>query len=350
MKQQTVNEFKDGLNLDLHPLVTPKTVLTDNINGTFITYNGNEFCLQNDRGNEYVASLTPGYTPIGIKEHNGILYIVSVNGTGTEIGTFPSPDYPDLYSQYNYNKETVYDLNLNKYEALHVLEDRFPLTGINLGYTTKTPVTIEIQDSYDGSVNLILVADGCKPRIINSGFSVLPDNKYKFVNRNQTVATNVYDDIYKESELIRTSDVLTNIDLLGVKQGGQFKGGNYTFYIKFGDADFNQTDIVAESGIVSVFNGNNAIPSTISGTLLDERTDKMIGLAITGLNPIYSKIYIYYSREYSDTQGLRMTEYGMFKEPIDLDKEGVYGTYLQTGTIGQEIWLTGFEQTVPIDP
>jgi hypothetical protein len=52
MKQTTVNEFKDGLNLDLHPLVTPKTVLTDNINGTFITYNGNEFCLQNDRGNK----------------------------------------------------------------------------------------------------------------------------------------------------------------------------------------------------------------------------------------------------------------------------------------------------------
>jgi len=66
MKQQTVNEFKEGLNLDLHPLVTPKTVLTDNINGTFITYNGNELCLQNDRGNKKVAELTPGYTQIDV--------------------------------------------------------------------------------------------------------------------------------------------------------------------------------------------------------------------------------------------------------------------------------------------
>ena len=348
MKQNATNEFKDGLNLDLHPIVTPNTVLTDNLNGTFITYNGNEFCLQNDRGNKYVSSLTPGYTPIGIKEHNGILYIVSVNGNATEIGTFPSPNYPDSNLDYNYNVEKPYNLNLNKYEALHVLEDRTPLTGIDLGYTIETPVTIEIQDSYDGSVNLILVDGKHKPRIINSGFSVLPNNQYKFVNRKQDVVTNIYNDINKESELIRTSNVLTNIDLLGVQSGGQFKGGNYTFYIKFGDADYNQTDVVAESGIVSVFNGNDGIPSTISGTLADERTDKMIHLAITGLNHVYSKIYIYYSREYSDTQGYRMTEYGMFNEPIDMIQKEDEETF-ESGEKGQSIWLTGFEQMVPIN-
>ena len=360
MKQTTVNEFKDGLNLDLHPLVTPKTVLTDNINGTFITYNGNEFCLQNDRGNKYVTSLTPGYTPIGIKERNGILYIISVNENKTEIGTFPSPNYPE--SEADYNLEEEYDL-INEYRPLHVLEDRRALTDINLGYTIETPVTIEIQDSYDGSVNLILVAKDCKPRIINSGFSVVSNNRYKFIKRRQSVETNIYTNLDKESELIRTSDIITNVELIDVKAGGQFKGGNYTFYIKFGDSDFNQTDVVAESGIVSVFNGNNGVPSTISGTLLDERTDKMIGLGIMGLNPIYSKIYIYYSREYSDTQGYRMTEYGMFNEPIDLKKDSTYGAYIQTTDPatgkpvytqtmiqGQEIWLTGFEQTTPINP
>lgn len=362
MKQQTVNEFKDGLNLDLHPLVTPKTVLTDNLNGTFITYNGNEFCLQNDRGNKYVTSLTNGYTPIGIKEHNGILYIVSVNGDKTEIGTFPSPEYENINLENAYREEWKGSLQ-ETYSPLHVLDGHNELTNIDFGYDLEHPVTIEIQDSYDGSVNIIIVADKCKPRIINSGFSVLPDNKYKFVNRKQKATTNIYKDINKESELIRTSDVLTNIDLLGVQAGGQFKGGNYTFYIKFGDGDFNQTDIVAESGIVSIFNGNDGIPSTISGTLLDERTDKMINLAIIGLNPIYSKIYIYYSREYSDTQGFRMTEYGMFNEPIDMvDSENeerfpigshtdpVTGTIVTDTASGQKIWLTGFEQTTPIDP
>lgn len=339
MKQQTVNEFKDGLNLDLHPLVTPKTVLTDNINGTFITYNGNEFCLQNDRGNKWVANLTDGYTPIGIKEHNGILYIVSVNGNATEIGTFPSPNYEKVNLEEAYSKEWRDNLNNKKYSPLHVLENHAPLTNIDLGYTIKTPVTIEIQDSYDGSVNLIIVADECKPRIINSGFSVLSNNQYKFINRNQNSETNIYNNLDKESELIRTSDILTNIDLLEVQSGGQFKGGNYTFYVKFGDADYNQTDVVAESGIVSIFNGNDCVSSTISGTLLDERTDKMIHLEIQGLNHVYSKIYIYYSREYSDTQGFRMTEYGMLNEPINMIDSGK----------NQDIWLTGFEQTTPID-
>lgn len=347
MKQTTVNEFRDGLNLDLHPLVTPKTVLTDNLNGTFVTYNGNEFCLQNDRGNQkieykignnkYYVHLNSSYIPIGIKEHNGILYIVSVNGNKTEIGTFPCPDYPNNAGEYEYEESQNL---LFQYAPLHVLTNRAALTNINLGYDNTTPVTVDIQDSYDGSVNIILVANEEKPRIINSGFSVLPNNQYKFVNRNQNAFTNIYDSdkIKLDTELIRTSNILTKIDLLGVQAGGQWKGGNYTFYIKFGDGDFNQTDVVAESGIVSIFNGNDGIPSTISGTLLDERTDKMINLRIEGLNPIYSKIYIYFTREYSDSQGFRMTESGMLVDPIEME-DG----YLQS------IWLTGFEQQRAID-
>ena len=78
MKKESINQFNSGMNLDLHPIVTPNSVLTDNLNGTFITYNGNEFCLQNDKGNFEVAKLSQGYTPIGAKEYNGIIYIVSV--------------------------------------------------------------------------------------------------------------------------------------------------------------------------------------------------------------------------------------------------------------------------------
>jgi len=57
---------------------------------------------------------------------------------------------------------------------------------------------------------------------------------------------------------------------------------------------------------------------TISGTLADERTDKMVRLSIEGLNPAYSKVYIYYTREYSDVQGYRMTEAGVFVEPFEM--------------------------------
>jgi hypothetical protein len=37
-----VNTFNDGLNLDTNAMVTPSTVLTDCLNGTLLTYNGNE--------------------------------------------------------------------------------------------------------------------------------------------------------------------------------------------------------------------------------------------------------------------------------------------------------------------
>ena len=43
---------------------TPNTVLTDNLNGTFITYNGNELSLQNDMGNVWTTRLSEGFYPI----------------------------------------------------------------------------------------------------------------------------------------------------------------------------------------------------------------------------------------------------------------------------------------------
>lgn len=86
MKQESVNTFNEGLNFDLNPLTTPNNILTDCVNGTFVTFNGDELALQNDSGNTTINSevnpqlpvrLTPGYYPIGIKEYGGILYIVS---------------------------------------------------------------------------------------------------------------------------------------------------------------------------------------------------------------------------------------------------------------------------------
>lgn len=51
MKKETFNTFDEGLNKDLNPIVTPNNVLTDNLNGTYITFNGDELSLQNDAGN-----------------------------------------------------------------------------------------------------------------------------------------------------------------------------------------------------------------------------------------------------------------------------------------------------------
>jgi len=48
------NTFQDGLLLDSHPLAVPNNVLTNCLNGTLITYNGNELILQNDVGNSKI--------------------------------------------------------------------------------------------------------------------------------------------------------------------------------------------------------------------------------------------------------------------------------------------------------
>ena len=92
---QAQNTFNEGMVLDNHPLMTPNTVLTDALNATLVTMNGNEMVLQNDMGNARVenAKLPPGYIPIGMKEYGGIIYIACYNPLTNkgQIGCFPSP-------------------------------------------------------------------------------------------------------------------------------------------------------------------------------------------------------------------------------------------------------------------
>ena len=95
MRKESSNQFTEGLVCDLNPINTPNTVLTDALNATIITYDGNEYSLQNDRGNYPLENckLKPNYIPVGLKEYGDILYIVSYNplDNSVEIGTYPSP-------------------------------------------------------------------------------------------------------------------------------------------------------------------------------------------------------------------------------------------------------------------
>ena len=95
-KQEAVNTFSEGLILDLNPLSMPNNALTNCLNGTLLTYNGNENMLQNDMGNCRVetAMLPTGYIPLGSTSFGGIIYIVSYNPSEDkyQIGSFPSPE------------------------------------------------------------------------------------------------------------------------------------------------------------------------------------------------------------------------------------------------------------------
>ena len=201
------------------------------------------------------------------------------------------------------------------------------------------PLNIECQPSYDGTVNLIINDDKNPPRIINTRFSAIEDNRYRIINRNQKEQTNIYEEtmIDQQTRLFRNINLIPRIQFMSIDYFGQLKGGNYTFYVKFADNDFNKTDVVCESGQISVFNGTLSSPKTIMGTLQDERTDKAISIRINNIDTSFQKVYLYYTRETSDPNGARITESAMIKEPYDIKN-----SYL-------DITVNGFEEIQEIN-
>lgn len=93
--EQAINSFQKGINLDFHPMQQDNTSLTDALNATFITMNGNETVLQNDMGNAQIQNsyLPKGYVPVGMKEFGGVIYVAAYNPitNRSQIGSFPSP-------------------------------------------------------------------------------------------------------------------------------------------------------------------------------------------------------------------------------------------------------------------
>ena len=93
---QAKNTFGEGIIMDFSPDNTQANVLSNALNATLLTYNGNEMNLQNDMGNGRVetAMLPTGYMPVGTCEFGGIIYIVSYNPQDDlcQIGCFPSPE------------------------------------------------------------------------------------------------------------------------------------------------------------------------------------------------------------------------------------------------------------------
>ena len=113
---------------------------------------------------------------------------------------------------------------------------KFTVENFKMG-DLEHPVNIECQPSYDGTVNLILNDDLNPPKIINTRFTKLEDNKFKIIKRNQAQQTNLYkvDNIDEHTRLIKSSELIPIIDLDSVANLGSLKGGMYTFYIKLAD-------------------------------------------------------------------------------------------------------------------
>ncbi len=231
---------------------------------------------------------------------------------------------------------------VNEYHPLHNLQDADTkelknFTTNKLKVKLENPLNIQCQPSYDGSVNLLLNDDYNPPRIINSGFTKIENDCYRRITRNQLEQTNVYkeDELDAATRLCKIANTFVKFDLEEVGKQGQLKGGNYTFYLRYMDDDKNKTSVLAESGQIPIFHGTYMDISTISGTVLDERTDHSITLKISNVDTTFSKVILSYSREYCTANGMRMTEAQDVVTEYDITGDEMF------------ITITGYEDTLP---
>lgn len=172
-----------------------------------------------------------------------------------------------------------------------------------LGFNLNYPVSIECQPSYDGTVNLILNDGKNPPRLINTRFSCRELNTYEIVDRVGNNDTNIYDQGEQfdlDTSLYKKINKIPKIRFNGIFNGGTLPVGNYTLYIKYSDADNNETDFVAESGIISCFIGNYTDPHSVNGGYRDMNSNKYISITISNIDAAYDYIKVYYTRSTSD--------------------------------------------------
>lgn len=173
--------------MDFAPEATKNNCLTNALNATLVTMNGNELQLQNDMGNaETKAKLPDGFIPLGTTELGGIIYIVSYNPKDkkSQIGSFPSPQrYSSTESNtkdktwnisrenteqillsdqiFNPGDQFVYVVDKNKltnylYNSTNNLNQRFIKASV--GLLTEDNKIIKLQD-----VSNFFVTDVTKP-------------------------------------------------------------------------------------------------------------------------------------------------------------------------------------------
>ena len=169
-----------------------------------------------------------------------------------------------------------------------------------LSFDLSHPVEILPQYSYDGSVNLIL-NDGLNiPRLINSRFTATGRNTYKIIDRKGDNDTNIYDQgdqFDVDTSLFKNVNKIPKLEYLGTSSGNM-KIGNYHFYFKYSDADGNESDWVAESGLVSVFMGNT--PQSVNTGIRDENSIKSVRFRLSNIDIGYSYVKVYYTRYSAD--------------------------------------------------
>lgn len=353
MSETTVNTFVGGLVMDNSEATASNQVLVNALNATLQTFNGDEYTLQNDMGNVVISrnvkngeqniktqvTLSNSFIPIGIAEFGGVLYIASVRKDGTdsyigEIGSFPSPNYEEENTT-----QMVWDYAPLKVAVNGNNGQKVNLTTPYFNFDLEHPVEILTERCYDNSINLVITDNKNIPRLINTGFAVKDNFTCEIITRMNETPTNQYnilsqDNFDLDTSLYRTTNLLPKFEYGGHSTGGRLQVGNYVFYAVACDSDENESDIICESGVMSMFLGTDGDPFSVNGGIEDQRTDKAFKFKIVDLDSPYIKLL--YSR--TSAQNNQMSTTLAYK----VDK--LYK--VENGSV--DIVFTGDETIVPI--
>lgn len=242
---------------------------------------------------------------------------------------------------YEYNPLRVLRTNTDITENGVVVYPKGSLINLDtdlLKFDLHHPIDIIPQQSYDGSVNLILNDGNTHPKLINTRFSSTGMNTYQIVDREGDNDTNIYDidSFESDTSLYKKTNNITRLSFMGLNTSGNLKVGNYVFYFKLSDSDGNETDFVAESGIVTCHIGNLNDPVSIQGGIRDENSYKSASFLLSNIDSSYNNVVVYYTRSTSDVDGNEQTS--SFK---------IYKQFAVYNNIAK-INISGFEQTAPI--
>lgn len=215
--------------------------------------------------------------------------------------------------------ELVYEYGpfLNLIDRDYIENDReLPLKPLTLnsfdsGIEITKPLSLEVEASYDDSVNIIIVDGVNSPKIVNSRFYLPDSTHYEIPEKRVSLDTSVYseDNFKVEASLIKTVRTISTLEFLGIKDGGNMPVGNYTFYFKFADVDGNESDFISESGKVVCHIGAVNSPSAIRGGQGNENSNKLIQFVLKNVDLAYDYIHIYYTRNTGDEVNKTTTAY-----------------------------------------
>lgn len=311
LKKSTNNTFDKGLLMDFNPIVTPNNVLTNCLNGTILTYNGNEYVLQNDMGNGRVetAYLPEGYIPMGTAELGGIIYIVSYNPLKgvCQIGSFPSPERNLTSDEFqeqttslsisNFYKEQkdsyTYEDSIISTQQRLILSDKFIYPGDKFQISS-----IDLNPS----LNYLsaFCTDSDKNQYLNpkylklSVISISEEGKYENLNDNL-----VWYPLQDENSESDTEYYIRNIELGGSDEGkvnlDEYRSLTQSNYNIFQGTEKGKLGILAELECIDTFScGYNISQEVYPSDNTQIRYSPKLYLNWTYTNPINSnKINLY---------------------------------------------------------